>query len=309
MRKSFPRATWIPFNPAYQRKLDEATTRGDPMIIVHTDIPSVEGKSREKWVVENTRFPALEIGCQDGHLFRDQGFTDWNNWYGFDLDVWDVPNFTQGDAHRLPFKDKSFTTVVFAEIMEHVRDPTRCLLEALRVATDRIVISAPNEFCWAESVLPFMDCKEKNELDHLTERQQIDKNSRYLPNCLNPKTEIAAWDEEKYEHLWHLRRYYVPQDVTKIPSGRTTKPEVNFFEQLDEVCTIYNSLGETRAAWAYERFIYPPWAFHAAVITLNAEIPITCYSFSEKIRKLPEDYYAQIFTGDAATLIAFIRHV
>ena len=73
--------------------------------------------------------PILNIGCGNNPC----------GWYGpdcthFDIDVWNYPNFVQGDAHNLPFPDDSFVTAVMGDMLEHVRDPVRVLQEAGRVA-------------------------------------------------------------------------------------------------------------------------------------------------------------------------------
>jgi SAM-dependent methyltransferase len=53
----------------------------------------------------------------------------------FDIDDWTAEHkwFTQGDAHKLPFPDRSYQLVVLGDIMEHVVDPMKVTDEALRV--------------------------------------------------------------------------------------------------------------------------------------------------------------------------------
>lgn len=52
---------------------------------------------------------------------------------------------TFGDAHKLPFPDGSFDTVILLEVLEHLSEPRRALKEARRVLVHggRIVISTP----------------------------------------------------------------------------------------------------------------------------------------------------------------------
>jgi SAM-dependent methyltransferase len=44
-----------------------------------------------------------------------------------------LPAFTQGDATKLPFADRSFSLVFCASLIEHVADPARLLAEVRRV--------------------------------------------------------------------------------------------------------------------------------------------------------------------------------
>ncbi len=53
----------------------------------------------------------------------------------------------KSDASKLPFKSRTFDTVVCSEVLEHVKDYRKAIKEIKRVAKDsgEIVISAPNE--------------------------------------------------------------------------------------------------------------------------------------------------------------------
>lgn len=54
--------------------------------------------------------------------------------------------FVQGDAHRLPFKDQAFDTVIMGDIHEHALDPTELTVEGARVAKRRLAISIFEEW-------------------------------------------------------------------------------------------------------------------------------------------------------------------
>ena len=93
LMKAFPRATFIPFNPRFPDRLADAMT-GDAVdtIIVDSTLPDYsisrpDNLLREHWLVSNTVLPVLEIGCQKGDVFRNQGFQQWEQWNGFDIDV------------------------------------------------------------------------------------------------------------------------------------------------------------------------------------------------------------------------------
>lgn len=52
---------------------------------------------------------------------------------------------TFGDAHKLPFANESFDTVIMLEVLEHLTDPLIALQETSRIVTTggRIIISTP----------------------------------------------------------------------------------------------------------------------------------------------------------------------
>lgn len=55
-------------------------------------------------------------------------------------------NFVTADIYNLPFSDTSFRWVILSEVMEHLHDPDRTLLEIHRVLEEegRIVITVPH---------------------------------------------------------------------------------------------------------------------------------------------------------------------
>ena len=73
--------------------------------------------------------PLLNIGCGINPCgWRGSGYVH------FDIDLWDYPNFVQGDAHSLPFSANSFASAVLGDMLEHVINPAQVLREAGRVA-------------------------------------------------------------------------------------------------------------------------------------------------------------------------------
>jgi len=81
----------------------------------------------------------LNIGVGDG----PGGITEQERTTNFDMDIYVHPRFVQGDAHNLPFKNKSFDIVLLSDCIEHMTDPAKAVLEACRVARSRVVITAP----------------------------------------------------------------------------------------------------------------------------------------------------------------------
>jgi ubiquinone/menaquinone biosynthesis C-methylase UbiE len=99
----------------------------------------------------------LEVGCGDGSALEVIGFGDGDRLcVGIDLHLAALQSardslapavhLSVADATALPFASRSFSTVVCAEVLEHL--PTearkRALAELSRVARERVVISVPN---------------------------------------------------------------------------------------------------------------------------------------------------------------------
>ena len=91
----------------------------------------------------------LDVGCATGGYcieLQKKGFhctgVDINEEYVKIAQKNGVNAFLIKDA--LPFKDKSFDTVLLFEILEHVVEPDNLLIEAKRVAKKNILISVPD---------------------------------------------------------------------------------------------------------------------------------------------------------------------
>ena len=95
---------------------------------------------------------ALEVGCGTGHFtqsLKRRGF----NAVGLDRSPAmlsaargrfpSIP-FILGDAHALPFRDRSVDAVVFIATLEFLEDPMRALREAVREARSAIIAIALN---------------------------------------------------------------------------------------------------------------------------------------------------------------------
>ena len=112
---------------------------------------------RCRWLIESARRTGgliADVGCADAFMFRDH--PEFNVVY---LDIAKSPllkrlTFVQADAHHLPFRDKTFNTVILGDILEHVKDPPQVLREAKRVA-NHIYATTPNEWEWDETKRPF----------------------------------------------------------------------------------------------------------------------------------------------------------
>jgi SAM-dependent methyltransferase len=59
------------------------------------------------------------------------------------------------DANNLPFRDKSFDTVLMIDVLEHLRNPIKALKEAERVGRKKILVNIPN-YDFATTLYPNM---------------------------------------------------------------------------------------------------------------------------------------------------------
>lgn len=95
----------------------------------------------------------LDVGCAEGTMAHRLAELTGAEVTGFDLDdpaitqAWaDGPGeLVTGDAHALPFEDKSFDLVLGLEVLEHVADPHQVLAEMVRVTKRPLIVSVPNE--------------------------------------------------------------------------------------------------------------------------------------------------------------------
>ena len=98
----------------------------------------------------------LEVGCRSGNL--TQYYHSENDVIGVDVDRNALLEFEKRlglkskwvdvDSEQLPFDDNHFDTVVFSEVMEHLRFPQKALCEIARVLTKNgtLIGSVPNAF-------------------------------------------------------------------------------------------------------------------------------------------------------------------
>jgi SAM-dependent methyltransferase len=102
----------------------------------------------------------LDTGCGDGAkslLFHDA--------IGIDISVQSLKkakkntgkNVILGDAHNLPIRDNSFSQVIMVEVIEHLSEPSKAILEVRRVLNNkgRILIQTPNRLLTRGRVLDY----------------------------------------------------------------------------------------------------------------------------------------------------------
>jgi len=78
-----------------------------------------------------------------------------------------------GDAHQLPFKDKSYNKIISSEVLEHLPDPQKALKEISRVLTDdgTLVISVPDERR-IENIMKLIKFLKLNKFLHAARKQE-----------------------------------------------------------------------------------------------------------------------------------------
>lgn len=84
----------------------------------------------------------LDVGCQDLFLYHQI-----KNKY--EVTLVDIEPSSElikkEDIQKLSFEDKSFDIVLCQEVLEHVSNPVKAILELKRVAKKQLIITIPNE--------------------------------------------------------------------------------------------------------------------------------------------------------------------
>jgi len=160
--------------------------------------------SRYEWIKSNCDLnkKIVDIGGNKGLIFEG---CNRKNITTVDIDLYDVENFVQSDAKKLPFKNKEFEISVLGEICEHVPEPVEVLSEALRVS-NKLIVTVPYEQEWADMLKPFQKISKT-----LEEQGNID--SKTHAKQANPEA-LEIYNKDNYEHLYH-HRYYTKETLKK----------------------------------------------------------------------------------------------
>ncbi|MCL6579198.1 MAG: glycosyltransferase [Candidatus Bathyarchaeota archaeon] len=158
--------------------------------------------TRKSWILSKCKVgeKILDVGSADGWIFRGSRFEPYVT--SIDLDVYDLPNFIQMDAHDLidpskSFPDQSFDVAVLGDLLEHVEDPVKVLKGAKRVAR-RLLITIPDPANWIPEYRPF------ENLEQLLRR--TGKTIEELAKESNPHAKLLC-AKDGYKHLFHRRWY------------------------------------------------------------------------------------------------------
>ncbi len=160
----------------------------------------------------------LDIGCNSGILHKELSKFD-DNIYGLDRKLENYKNrVVKGDAVSLPFRKKTFDTIVAGELIEHLEDPKKFIEEcdsALK-PKGRLILSTPNRDSWWNRIL-----KTYHNIHHKSVMNE--KEIRDLLKKTNFKTEKIAYmpfDKDGLQpgviHFIFIRKlisYFIPRKL------------------------------------------------------------------------------------------------
>lgn len=139
----------------------------------------------------------LNIGCADDPLGFGEGarhvdIDDWTTYHKY---------FTQADAHKLPFDDRSYDVVILGDIIEHAHHPHVMMKEAARVCSRLLVVTV------------FEEWKHKGPGQHIEEAWELaDKESQELgyKDRMDYQEQVypdkVQFPEEEVPHLFHINQ-------------------------------------------------------------------------------------------------------
>ena len=102
----------------------------------------------------------LDVGCNEGVLTKI--ISKNNKVVGMELSEGAVKkakkkglNIKQGNVYKIPFKDNTFEVVHFSEVVEHILDTNKALIEIQRVLKPRgrLIITTPNCCSFRDRIL------------------------------------------------------------------------------------------------------------------------------------------------------------
>jgi len=132
----------------------------------------------------------LDVGCGEGLVIKKlKENNDKLSITGLDISIENIKiakkindnvKFFQGNIYNLPFEDNSFELIICTEVLEHLKDPERAIMELKRVSNKFCLISVPNE--------PFFRIGNILKLS-------------YLKDLGNSPGHIQSWNSYSFENL------------------------------------------------------------------------------------------------------------
>lgn len=112
----------------------------------------------QKVAISDSRVSEIDIldaGCGEGFVVQQlHAYAPDRTIVGLDvsqsaLEIAGTSNpdirFLLGSVYALPFENASIRTVLLSEVLEHLEDPASALREAMRVASQSVIVSVPHE--------------------------------------------------------------------------------------------------------------------------------------------------------------------
>jgi len=164
------------------------------------------------------RDKVVEVGCGAGNVLERLSIAGYL--VGADISLKllqkskkrcsDNTNLVATDAEELPFKSKSFNKILCTEVIEHLMEPEKCLVEIKRIATKDavIVITTTNE--------PFVN-KIKSIIWGLKFNKILFRKNDYKPQeRMDDEWHLHAFDPDSFKQI--LEKYFGVEKISFVPS-------------------------------------------------------------------------------------------
>lgn len=168
---------------------------------------------RFEFAIRFSKGVTLDIGCADSSQWRypipQESITNPPNITKLalvDCDEWTndmgIP-FIRSFAENIPLPDLSVDTIIYGDILEHVKDPNIVLQEGKRLSRNRIIITVPNEYKWEQNskYVKCFESREKHIVNGRDMRKLSDEQTIGHPSNMC----IDAINDEDFQHIHHQR--------------------------------------------------------------------------------------------------------
>lgn len=129
------------------------------------------------------KLSVLDVGCGPdgcGNVNVDLVFNGRIPYSGTYVDAEKISNPVKADAHYLPFKDETFSSVYSRALLEHVDDPSVALKEMMRVARNEVFFIVPHRF-FREGILKGQPKTHKHFFSTLATKKWVRNCVGYIP--------------------------------------------------------------------------------------------------------------------------------
>ena len=202
----------------------ESWIKWDSMIISDEEIPGAYSycnrEERARFIVEQfgwaLKEPLLDVGCGEKHL--QQALPEGFDYTGLDfIDRADV--HCNLDRDKIPFKQKSFNTVVCTDVLEHLEHIHDVFNDLLGIASRYVIVSLPN--CWSDLKYLMLKGRGSGKYYGLPSNRPEDRH-RWFFNYSEARQFLIDNSTGKVSKL-NLYRYYAKGGIT-YKAGRLFLP-------------------------------------------------------------------------------------